>query len=370
MAERNYLVSTTGISTTASGTTIGSGNTQAASFTELRKMVRTGIGAGAFSSGSQTWKVYVVVSATSGLFGSRFRLQRLNSSGTVQSSSSYTTAYEPITTGTYDENVTWDSGTWAENDQLALSWEGYRTSGTGNKTATLTANGDSYIDAPTPTVAPTVTTQAVSSIAGTTATGNGNVTSDGGADITERGIVINTTGTPTTSDTKFTSAGTTGAFTASLTSLSQGQLYYARAYAINSEGTSYGGEVSFTTLDVPSAISNLSATGGIEKIDLAWSAPANGGSAITGYKIYRDETATATTLLDTTTELAYEDESVVAGTTYYYRVKATNAIGDSAFSNEDSGEATVAPTLKTPTAAKNGKGGKKLELPVGVKRWI
>lgn len=95
---------------------------------------------------------------------------------------------------------------------------------------------------------PTVTTQAVSSIGETTATGNGNVTDDGGETITERGVCWNTGGTPTTADSKSTSAGTTGAFTASMTGLSGGVTYYVRAYAINSEGTSYGSEVSFTTL--------------------------------------------------------------------------------------------------------------------------
>lgn len=95
---------------------------------------------------------------------------------------------------------------------------------------------------------PTVTTQDVSSIASTTATGNGNVTSDGEAPITERGVCWNTSGTPTTSDSKATSAGTTGAFTANITGLIPGQKYYVRAYAINEQGTSYGSQVEFTTL--------------------------------------------------------------------------------------------------------------------------
>lgn len=101
------------------------------------------------------------------------------------------------------------------------------------------------------TGAPTVTTQAVTNNTATlgSATGNGNVTSDGGATITERGTVINTTGTPTTADTKFTSAGTTGAFTTSMTGLIPGQLYYVRAYATNSLGTSYGSEVTFTAVN-------------------------------------------------------------------------------------------------------------------------
>lgn len=94
--------------------------------------------------------------------------------------------------------------------------------------------------------APTVTTQAVTDIDKTTATGNGNVTSDGGSAITERGTCISTSANPTTADTKFTTTGTTGAFTTSMTSLTKGQHYHVRAYAINSIGTSYGADVEFT----------------------------------------------------------------------------------------------------------------------------
>jgi hypothetical protein len=101
-------------------------------------------------------------------------------------------------------------------------------------------------------VVPTVTTEAVSSITDTTATGNGTVTDDGGDTITERGIVWSTSANPTTADDKATSAGTTGAFTASLTGLTSGTLYHARAYATNSVGTSYGDDVTFTTeTDIP-----------------------------------------------------------------------------------------------------------------------
>ncbi len=111
-------------------------------------------------------------------------------------------------------------------------------------------------------VAPTVTTQAVSSIAQTTATGNGNVTSDGGSTITERGVCWNTSTNPTTSNSKATSAGTTGAYTASLTSLTPSTHYYVRAYAINALGTSYGSNVEFDSLaDVTQAAFRLYADG-------------------------------------------------------------------------------------------------------------
>jgi len=102
-------------------------------------------------------------------------------------------------------------------------------------------------------VAPTVTTQAVTNIAASTATGNGNVTSDGGGTITERGIVWNTTGSPTTADNKVTAGGTTGSYSASLTSLTASSVIHVRAYATNSAGTSYGNEVTFNTYQISSS---------------------------------------------------------------------------------------------------------------------
>lgn len=107
-------------------------------------------------------------------------------------------------------------------------------------------------------VAPTVTTQAVSSVTQTTATGNGNVTNDGGTAITERGVCWNTSTNPTTANSKATSAGTTGAYTVSMTGLTQSTLYYARAYAINSVGTSYGANTIFIT---PQALTMTASTG-------------------------------------------------------------------------------------------------------------
>ena len=107
---------------------------------------------------------------------------------------------------------------------------------------------------PPPAVAPTVTTQAVADIDTTTATGHGNITATGGENPHTRGICWNIGGTPTTGDSKSEDNGGgsygTGAFSKAMTGLTPGQLYYVRAYAINSIGTGYGNEVNFTTLSV------------------------------------------------------------------------------------------------------------------------
>lgn len=148
MAQLNYLINTTTLATTASGTTVASGNTQAGSYALARTLVRSGVGAAELLGTSQTWSLRTVVSATTGLYAMRFKLQRRNSSGVVQSESSYV-AHNPVTVTTYDDDFTWASGGWAAGDQLAVVWEHFRTSGSGNKSATVDANGASFVTAPT-----------------------------------------------------------------------------------------------------------------------------------------------------------------------------------------------------------------------------
>jgi hypothetical protein len=99
-----------------------------------------------------------------------------------------------------------------------------------------------------PAVIPTVTTQAVTSITATTATGNLTVVDDGGSTVTEAGVCIKTSSGPTITDTKFISAGISGVLTANMTGLTQGQQYYCKGYATNAIGTGYGSEVIFSTL--------------------------------------------------------------------------------------------------------------------------
>jgi hypothetical protein len=95
---------------------------------------------------------------------------------------------------------------------------------------------------------PTVTTQAVTAIITATATGNGNVTADGGATVTDRGVCWALTTNPVVGGLHAHAvAGGTGAFTGALTGLSLGTLYYLRAFATNADGTAYGANVTFYT---------------------------------------------------------------------------------------------------------------------------
>ena len=94
----------------------------------------------------------------------------------------------------------------------------------------------------------TVSTDNASSIAATTVTLGGNVSSDGGATVTERGVVYSLNANPTTADNKEIIGAGTGVFSNSISNLSPNTTYFVRSYAINQVGTVYGNEISFTTL--------------------------------------------------------------------------------------------------------------------------
>jgi gingipain R len=167
---------------------------------------------------------------------------------------------------TYTVNVTNGNGSVATITDANHNILGKAT--VSNNTATITINGTptagqtltlcvfgynkvtniQEITVANPAVAPTVTTTAVSNIDKTTATGGGNVTADGGATVTARGICWSTSQNPTVSDSHTTDGTGTGSFTSAMTGLTASTTYYVRAYATNSAGTTYGEEVSFTTL--------------------------------------------------------------------------------------------------------------------------
>ena len=98
-----------------------------------------------------------------------------------------------------------------------------------------------------PTDLPTVTTDAATNVGAYTATCGGNVTSDGGASVTARGVCWSTSPNPTIADSHTTDGSGTGSFTSSITGLTDTTTYYVRAYATNEAGTSYGNQVSFIT---------------------------------------------------------------------------------------------------------------------------
>jgi hypothetical protein len=104
----------------------------------------------------------------------------------------------------------------------------------------------SFTTLPPPVIA-TLTTTAISAIATTSAISGGNITSDGGATVTARGVCWATTANPTTANSFTTDGSGTGSFSSTIIGLSSNTTYYVRAYATNYAGTAYGNQLNFTT---------------------------------------------------------------------------------------------------------------------------
>jgi len=95
---------------------------------------------------------------------------------------------------------------------------------------------------------PAVTTNVITGITARSATSGGNVTSDGGATVTAKGVCWSTAQKPDTSKAHTSNGAGTGAFLSDLEDLTPNTTYYVMSYAINIMGTAYGNEVTFTTL--------------------------------------------------------------------------------------------------------------------------
>lgn len=94
---------------------------------------------------------------------------------------------------------------------------------------------------------PAVTTIAVTNYTTTSVVSGGNVTSDGGAAVTDRGLCWATTVNPDTGDNVIHNSSGTGIFSSSITGLTENQVYHVRAFATNSVGTAYGSDIQFST---------------------------------------------------------------------------------------------------------------------------
>jgi hypothetical protein len=188
---------------------------------------------------------------------------------------------------------------------------------------------------------PAVTTLSVTSIHQTNAYSGGEVTKDGNAYVTARGVCWNTSVDPTISNNRTKDSTGTGTFTSYITGLVPSTMYYVRAYASNSEGTTYGETVSFTTNDV--AIPSVS-TFGLKAVSnttaICGGVVTNGGGLpVTERGICWNTTGAPNVADDHDSNGTGEGEfsgnliDLTLGTRYYVRSYATNSMGI-AYGNE------------------------------------
>jgi len=130
------------------------------------------------------------------------------------------------------------------------------------------------------------------------------------------------------------------------TAVTIGVTYYYQATAINGVGESArSAQVGAKAVTVPSAVTNLVARSATTRgVTISWSAPANGSSAIKGYKVYRSRSSGTevyyVTVVCTSSTCAYTDTNTTRGYYYYYKVAAYNAVGTGPLSNQAYAKAT------------------------------
>ena len=190
------------------------------------------------------------------------------------------------------------------------------------------------------TTVPTVVTSAVTQITETTAVAGGNVTSNGGASVTERGVVYSTNPNPVITNLSNTirpCGSGAGEFTYTITGLQPATTYYVRAYARNDQGTAYGEEVSFTTETtlptvVTSAVTQITETSAV----VGGNVTSDGGASVTerGVVYSTNPNPVITNLSNTirpcgsgTGEFTYTITGLQPATTYYVRAYARNDQG-------------------------------------------
>jgi hypothetical protein len=133
-----------------------------------------------------------------------------------------------------------------------------------------TAYGDETSFSTLAVTAPTLAAVSVSGVGISDATLTGSVTDNGNAAITEAGFCWSENPYPTTSDNKI-SCGTGTALSAGLSNLNDGITYYVRAYAINSKGTGYSADATFTTITLPTNVIFVSSQGNDSNDGRSWS---------------------------------------------------------------------------------------------------
>ena len=216
----------------------------------------------------------------------------------------------------------------------------------------------------TTTPAPSVTTNSATSVTATSATLNGSVNARGLA-TTSITFTYGTSSTLSSGNTTVSASPSSAsgssdtAVSASLTGLTTGTTYYYRLSASNVNGSNSGVISSFTVASTPLVTTNSAAVSGTTAT-LEASVNPNGSDVTLIQLIYGSsvdlttDTATVTASPNTATGsgatiASYTLRGLASATTYYYRAKASNAIGVTLGSIQQFTTATIDTTAPTET---------------------
>ncbi|HEV7173542.1 DUF4082 domain-containing protein, partial [Pedococcus sp.] len=185
--------------------------------------------------------------------------------------------------------------------------------------------------------------------------------SNGGSPITSYRV---TPYAGSTALTATTVSGSPPSASVTVSGLTNGTAYTFTVSATNTMGTSPDSQPSpaVTPATTPEAPTAVSATAGDASATVSWTAPANGGSAITGYTVtpYAGATALApTTVSGNPPATTATVTGLTNGTAYTFTVSATNAVGAGAASAASSAVtpvAVTAPAAPTAVTATAGSG--------------
>jgi uncharacterized protein (TIGR02145 family) len=348
-------------------------------------------------TGSSTTNVSANISGlTQGTFY-HFKVKAVNAGGTTDGGEqTFTTLQEPSATTDAATNITTTSATLngtvnANNSSTNVSFE-YGTSTaygstvsaspgtvTGNTNTLVNASltgltqGTTYhyrvkavssggtiygldktIDTQTP---PSVTTIAATSVANTTSTINGTINANNfSTTVTfEYGLTTSYGSTVPGSPSPVTGSTLTSVL-ASLTGLTPGAVYHFRVAATSSAGTTYGSDLTFTTLLEPIATTTPATLIGNMTVTLNGTVNANNSSSIVTFE-YGLSTAYGTMVAalespvtgNSSTSVTANLTGLTPGTTYHFKVKAVSA-GGTADGADLSFTTTQPPTVTTGSA--------------------
>ena len=182
----------------------------------------------------------------------------------------------------------------------------------------------------------TVVTVDASSVLSSSFTAGGNITADGGAEITERGLCYGTSSGVTVDNTKVMAANAgKGVFEVNVTGLTAGVTYYFKAYAVNSVGVAYGNEMTATTPSArPAAVTTAEVVDAVGSSAVCGGNVTDDGQSFVSVRGVCWSTSENPTVSDSKTEdgtglgeFTSTLSGLQPGVTYYVRAYATNDTG-------------------------------------------